>query len=357
MAEPEDLIIDGAHMASRLARAAWRRYAPAPPDRLLRLADVRVRIELFLTALFERPLTVAAADAAAPVSWLARLAGRGVDERGGIAAGTDGVGIYLPPTVDATGGTSVAFQVYLLHAVEQAVRLTRGSAELTLGIVQGEVRDRFLLADAAAVDEWIVRQAPGLVPALRTARRSALAQRGGARNRHGRDDELEASFRNFLSQDPLERFAAVPVCTTVSAALEWASALPSGERPERPYTHVAPAPYWGRPVPLHDRIAGRAVVTADEALQQATRQRVAEMRRRPRMREAEEDEDDRGTGMWIIRPDEPQESVEDPFGLQRPADRADEADPDGLGDSLAELPEARVVRTPGRAEGDPPCGR
>ena len=60
MAEPEDLILDGAHLASRVARAAWRRYAPAPPDRLLRLADVRVRIELFLTALFERPLTVAA---------------------------------------------------------------------------------------------------------------------------------------------------------------------------------------------------------------------------------------------------------------------------------------------------------
>ena len=58
----------------------------------------------------------------------------------------------------------------------------------------------------------------------------------------------------------------------------------------------------------------------------------------------------RGTGVSIIRPDEPPESVEDPFGLQRPANRADEADPEGLGDSLAELPEARVVRTPGRAK-------
>ena len=58
-----------------------------------------------------------------------------------------------------------------------------------------------------------------------------------------------------------------------------------------------------------------------------------------------------GTGMWVIRTDEPQESVEDP--VRSPAPRptsADEADPEGLGDSLAELPEARVVRTPGQAK-------
>jgi nitric oxide reductase NorD protein len=40
--------------------------------------------------------------------------------------------------------------------------------------------------------------------------------------------------------------------------------------------------------------------------------------------------------------------VEDPFGLQRPADRDEDADPEGLGDSLSELPDARVVRTPGQ---------
>jgi nitric oxide reductase NorD protein len=73
------------------------------------------------------------------------------------------------------------------------------------------------------------------------------------------------------------------------------------------------------------------------------------MPRRPRARQATEDEDDETPGTWVIRPDEPQESVEDPYGLQRPADRDDEADAEGLGDSLSELPEARVVRTPGEA--------
>ena len=82
----------------------------------------------------------------------------------------------------------------------------------------------------------------------------------------------------------------------------------------------------------------------------STNRRVAEMRRRPRIREADEHEDDSGTGTWVIRTDEPQESVEDPFGLRRPTDCADNADPEGLGDSLSELPEARVVRTGGRVK-------
>ena len=78
------------------------------------------------------------------------------------------------------------------------------------------------------------------------------------------------------------------------------------------------------------------------------RARVAEMRRRPHPREAPEGEDDDRSGTWVIRTDEPQESVEDPFGLQRPADHDEHADPEGLADSLSDLPEARIVRTAGR---------
>jgi nitric oxide reductase NorD protein len=50
----------------------------------------------------------------------------------------------------------------------------------------------------------------------------------------------------------------------------------------------------------------------------------------------------------MIRADEPMESVEDPMGLQRPADQDDDADAADLADSLSELPEARVVQSPGR---------
>ena len=69
------------------------------------------------------------------------------------------------------------------------------------------------------------------------------------------------------------------------------------------------------------------------------------MSRRPRVREAADDEDDSRTGTWIVRADDPQESVEDPMGLQRPTDQGDDADPGELGDSLSDLHEARLVRT------------
>jgi nitric oxide reductase NorD protein len=50
--------------------------------------------------------------------------------------------------------------------------------------------------------------------------------------------------------------------------------------------------------------------------------------------------------MSMVRFDDPMESVEDPMGLRRPADRDETADPESLADALSELPEARIVHTP-----------
>jgi nitric oxide reductase NorD protein len=70
------------------------------------------------------------------------------------------------------------------------------------------------------------------------------------------------------------------------------------------------------------------------------------MQRRPRVRASAQDEDDPQPGIWLPRADDPQESVEDPMGLQRPSDREEQAKADDLGDSLSELPQARLIRTP-----------
>jgi nitric oxide reductase NorD protein len=347
MGEPEDLIIDGAYLASRLARDVWRRYAPAPVANVVRLADVRVRIELFLNALFESPLAVAAGEPPAPVSWLARMAGR-APEHSDVLPGTDGQRIYLPPALDNANGGDETLRAYLHLAVQQAVRIARGSTAAALGIAEREVRDRFFLADAVAVDDWVVRHAPGLVSALRAARGDALARRAGAPPRLERERAIEEQVRNFLQVDPLTRVAAVPSCASASEALDWARGQSSGDRT---YRGIPPAWYWGRPLRVTARpSAAELAGTQDAEPPAAARRRVVEMRRRPTIREPQEGEDDEGTGTWVVRTDEPQETVEDPLGLQRPTDRADEADPEGLGDSLAELPEARVVRTPGQAK-------
>ena len=145
---------------------------------MLRLADVRVRLELFLNALFGAPIPVSAAEPAAPVSWLARLAGRAAMP---VRADCRDRRRSDPPAAASSmrpAAPSVAFQLYLLLAVEQAVRLARGSATIDLGIENDEMSAiGFSIAEAAAVDDWIVLTRPGLVPALRAARRAALTQR------------------------------------------------------------------------------------------------------------------------------------------------------------------------------------
>ncbi len=41
MSEPEELILEGAHFATRVARDVWRRYGTSVPDTTVPLASVR----------------------------------------------------------------------------------------------------------------------------------------------------------------------------------------------------------------------------------------------------------------------------------------------------------------------------
>lgn len=349
MAEPEDLILDGAQIASRLARQIWDRHAARSDPKVLRLADVRVRLELVLSALFEAPLAVTAAEPPAPASWLARFAGRAVNPAADLSAGTDGIRIYLPPIFDATRGVAAAFEGCLLLAVQQAARLARGSLTALSQVENEDRREHFLLADAIGVDGWIVRETPGLVPALRAARRESLARRARFSRPPGGPPANEARLRNFLAHDPLVPFPGVPVTRNASEALACMDASALGDPVAASHQRILPAWYWGRPYSAPPAMRAGDGGRPDEPRRPVLTARVSEMRRRPRVREASEDEDDKGSGWSIVRADEPQESVEDPFGLERPADRSDDADPEALGDSLADLPEARVVRTPGQA--------
>src|SRR5690606_3356115 len=66
--------------------------------------------------------------------------------------------------------------------------------------------------------------------------------------------------------------------------------------------------------------------------------------------------------IWMVQGDEPHPHAEDPMGLKRPADRDDEASAEELGDMVSDLPEARLVSTPGRPKevlmsDDPPEAR
>jgi nitric oxide reductase NorD protein len=343
VAEPEDLILEGAHFATRVARDAWRRYGPARRRADVSLADERPRLELFLSALFMQPISIAATQPPAPITWLARLAqGRAASgARSELFPGTDGSRIYLPPLLSITRNEEHTRRLYRLLAVLQAARLVRGTARMTLAL-SAEDREWFLMREAEAVDCWIAAELPGLLPQLAEVRAKALAERSS--DSLSRDNPLEQIIRHLLQSD--------------LSAPRLAEARPPQLGRCRP---VRPVWYWGQ-ITAPPGVPGALaeIEQPDDETGRTRKSRVSEMRRSPRVRQPEEDEDDRGSGTWMFRPDEPQESVEDPHGLQRPTDRDDQADPEGLGDALSDLPEARVVRTPGqpreilRSEGDWP---
>ena len=239
--------------------------------------------------------------------------------------------------------------LYRLLAVQQAARLVRGTPA-SAQRMPGGTRHWFLLAESAVIDRWMAVQTPGLLGVLRAARRDALASREPVRARASTEHAIEHQVRALLAADPLERALDIDAQASVEETLAWARAAatrhPAGHRRQL----IAPVWYWGRMLDRPSSIPSLRERQAEEPPSgPESRARVAEMRRSPRPREAPDDEDDDRSGTWVVRTDEPQESVEDPFGLQRPADHDDHADPEGLADSLSELPEARIVRTAGQA--------
>lgn len=346
MSEPEELILEGAHFATNLAREVWGKYGPRRQSRGVTLASIRPRLELFVSALFGVHIQIRPLDPPAPPTWLSRLAGsRPHPGRDQALCATDGNRVYLADEIDADGIADDAMDMYRLLTVEQSARIFRQSARAFAQLSSKQAQDLFRIAEAAIVDCWIVAHTPGLAAVLARARSTAFARR--PRPQRHQSTFVEGAIRELLASDPATQ-AFLPSNACAMQCVEWAEETSRTLPGDRRYQEAEPVLYWG------DFLAAEAGVTTttpdgfDQPPGTPHRSRVSEMRRRPRPRRATDDEDDATTGTWVIRADEPQESVEDPFGLQRPADRDQDADPEGLGDSLSDLPEARIVRTPER---------
>src|SRR5688500_16110481 len=117
MAEPEDVILEGAHAASSYVAALWRRHSAGEPQ--LELSDVRKRLEWLTVALYGDVPPIIAAEPRARPSLAARVARRiprHLLEDAAVPS-TDGERIRLPRTLEgdsAAGG----YDFYLLMAVE-----------------------------------------------------------------------------------------------------------------------------------------------------------------------------------------------------------------------------------------------
>jgi nitric oxide reductase NorD protein len=76
--------------------------------------------------------------------------------------------------------------------------------------------------------------------------------------------------------------------------------------------------------------------------------KAARLGRSPRARRAALDEDDDRQGAFMIQTAQPHEHAEDAAGMQRPADQDQDTAAEDFAESVADLPEVRLVSTPGR---------
>jgi nitric oxide reductase NorD protein len=347
VSEPEEVLIEAAHAATVRSAALWRRVRPAaagPPG----LAEIQRRLAIFLEAICPGAPPIAVADPPAVPTWLGRLARRvpaHVTERHALAS-TDGARIRLPRHLDPDleGG----LHAYRLLALGQAVRARRGSPAVLAADTPRLVADLFAIAEAAAVERDLARLAPGLLPALEALRRRALAARPPLGILSPAERAVERLVAALLAAPVGDPPCALPRTATPAESLAWAQAfadtLPA---PAPGYRGLAPVALWGRLEPLPPPVRATSAEGGAPDIGPVPAGRTRTLVRRPRVREAAPDEDDPGQGIWMAPTSDRQESVEDPLGLTRPIDRDGDTDPGGLADSLAELPEARLVRTPG----------
>ena len=157
-----------------MAPAARLREARGPTE--LELQQVRRRLELLLAGMYGRPMRVGAGTAAE-----ARLTPAPPD-------------ILLPATLPARDGVDAAAARYRLLAIEQAERLTRGSATVALPATQLE-RDLYMMAEGAAVDHAIATRAPRLAGVLAERHARELAERPDPRRLGVAEREVERRGR------------------------------------------------------------------------------------------------------------------------------------------------------------------
>jgi nitric oxide reductase NorD protein len=175
--------------------------------------------------------------------------------------------------------------------------------------------------------------------------------------------EVERLLDLVLASPPGSVPDGLPDAGTPEETLAWAmrTAAPLAARLGR-YRGIRAVAVWGLTDPPPAEPGRPRAAAPDDGLAPPPPARVRTLARRPRARDAPEDEDDPQVGMWMVQIDDPKEHVEDPMGLQRPADRDAEADADELADSVSELEEARLAPIPGAptevlASDDPPDRR
>jgi nitric oxide reductase NorD protein len=294
MAEAEDVIVDAAKHVTGFLQQQWRRRSPQRPQPAA-LADHVQRLELLVAAAFGRALKIRPAQPPAPRTFLRRLFDRNPLQEKALPA-TDGESIWLPETLDTTERDE-ALARYRLMALRQGMRAVRGSASVPFWREPPAVQDLYLQLEAASADAALREIFPGT--GIAAPEKEITASPG-------------ASLRRARELAPTSRLLKD----------EWTGEL------------------WEPPLRREKQI-----VRGEESA--PTPSRSARLQRTPKVRQPVEDEDEQKPGHFMVQTAQPHEHAEDPMGMQRPTDRDEATAAEDLAESVADLPEARLVTRPG----------
>lgn len=363
MAEAEDVITDAARHATVFVRALWRRHRPPTRGPVpLQLGDVAARLDLLASAVFGRSFMLRVAQAPAPPTWLSKLflRGQAPAQRAALSC-TDGHSIWLPASFGPGVSEAAAGERYRVLMLQQAMRAVRGSARHCPFAGPALLRALYLVLEAQAADDALVRLLPGMAAPLVALRTHALRDRAPLPAFAPPLQPLERLVRAVLSAMPGAILVpgSVPGLDTACLCLPAtpAEVLDQAERLHQ-VLEVAVRGRRGR-LMFSDcwsgelRRAPAGVVSDALASGQDDGTdapvRGARLARRPNVRQPGEGEDEPGPqGPIMVQPAQPHEQAEDPMGMQRPTDRDAATAADEFADALSELPEARLVSSPAR---------
>lgn len=297
MAEAEDVITDAALHATKFVQGLWRRHRAATPTvPNPALADVAQRLDLLILAVFGRTWPLRVAQVPARTTLLARtFQWRNSPRVHGAIPATDGTRIWLPAETGLTDA-ALALERFRTVALQQAMRVARGSAVGADSDATPLVRDLYLLIEAHAADADLTQLLPGLCAPLQALRAAALSARPALSHFAAGRQPFEAWVRRLMTGPVLAPgtdalYSPSPVRSRQLARDIAGEFQGDASTTGRPGTQPLFKDWWTGELLAPAAAPGPAVGSdegSDKASDLATEDRIrsARLARRPKVREA-----------------------------------------------------------------------